>query len=147
MLVQRPGSSRADNIRHAMIHPTDTVIEAYAGSRLDGREAQVLEEHLLLCARCRARLALEDETVELIRLAFTEFQVHWTDGGEVRIWVERQGDAWVGRLEGPAGAHACEEKAPGAAMAASIRAFRDTYPDHVCDGRCLRGGERGLQKP
>ena len=51
-----------------MPHPNSGTIESYALSRLHGRSLRKLEEHLLVCDDCRARLSAEDEIINMIRL-------------------------------------------------------------------------------
>jgi SOS-response transcriptional repressor LexA len=46
-----------------MSHPTTTTIELYALSRLDPLREREIENHLLACAHCRARLSTGDEVV------------------------------------------------------------------------------------
>jgi SOS-response transcriptional repressor LexA len=46
-----------------MSHPTTTAIELYALSRLDDQREREVENHLLACASCRARLSPEDDVV------------------------------------------------------------------------------------
>jgi len=53
-----------------MAHPTTTAIELYALSRLDPRRERDIENHLLVCAFCRARLSSDDEVFNIVRFGF-----------------------------------------------------------------------------
>ena len=50
-------------------HPTDDDLELYALDRLAEAAAAPVEEHLLVCAPCRERLAGWDEYVSAMRTA------------------------------------------------------------------------------
>lgn len=50
-------------------HPNEDVLEAYALHRLDGAKLARLEEHLLACEHCQARLQQVDEFVLVMRQA------------------------------------------------------------------------------
>jgi len=54
-----------------MSHPTAAAIESHALNRLDAQSRQELEEHLLVCAPCRALLSGEDHIVKPVRLGLT----------------------------------------------------------------------------
>lgn len=125
--------------RSLMKHLSDDIIEAYALSAPSEANGRDVEEHFRVCETCRAKLTRAEEEIELIRLAWTEPQVHYADGAaSIRISVEVQGDRASGKIDGPGPCHLFEAKTPGAAMAAAVRAFRRMYPSHVCDERCSR---------
>jgi SOS-response transcriptional repressor LexA len=51
-----------------MSHPTTAAIELYALSRLDAQKEREVENHLLVCAPCRARFSIQDEIINMVRL-------------------------------------------------------------------------------
>jgi SOS-response transcriptional repressor LexA len=51
-----------------MSHSTDTTIQRFALGRLDSQAARRVQEHLLICDSCSARLAHEDDFREGLRL-------------------------------------------------------------------------------
>jgi Peptidase S24-like len=54
-----------------MPHATDESIEDYTWFRLKGSKLERLEEHLLVCDACRARVAVEDRVREIFLLGLT----------------------------------------------------------------------------
>jgi hypothetical protein len=48
-------------------HPDENVLEEYAFGRLNEAKAAVLEEHILVCERCRTALAQTDEYILLMK--------------------------------------------------------------------------------
>jgi hypothetical protein len=50
-------------------HPDENVLEEYAFGRLNDAEAAVLEEHILVCERCRSALAETDDYIRLMKFA------------------------------------------------------------------------------
>jgi hypothetical protein len=54
--------------KSSMSHSTGATIERFALGRLNSQAARRVQIHLLVCDRCRARLALEDDFREGIRL-------------------------------------------------------------------------------
>lgn len=50
-------------------HPDENVLEEYAFGRLSDAKAVVLEEHILVCAHCRAALAQTDDYIRLMKFA------------------------------------------------------------------------------
>ena len=55
-------------------HISDDDLELYSTGRLAARNSAPPEEHLLICVRCRERLARVDEYVEVMREATKEAQ-------------------------------------------------------------------------
>jgi hypothetical protein len=121
----------------SLCHPSDSTLEAYACSLLGEPDAQVLEEHLLICADCREKLAHEDLLIELIRVALAEEHVHHTATGQVRIWITSKNRMWVGIVEGATVKVSRQAKSPSIAMARACDIFRRAFPDHICDHRCV----------
>jgi anti-sigma factor RsiW len=52
-------------------HPDENVLEEYAFGRLSDAKAAVLEEHMLVCGRCRTALARTDEYIRLMKFALS----------------------------------------------------------------------------
>jgi anti-sigma factor RsiW len=50
-------------------HASENALEEYALGRLPEPELASLEEHLLLCDKCRERLRTVDELIEMLRVA------------------------------------------------------------------------------
>lgn len=48
-------------------HPTPEILEEYSFGRLEGRETDAVEQHLLLCQPCQAALAEIDEYIRLMK--------------------------------------------------------------------------------
>jgi anti-sigma factor RsiW len=57
---------------HAFSHPAEETLEAYALNRLPEEHSAHVEEHLLLCENCRARVEEETEFAALIRAALRQ---------------------------------------------------------------------------
>jgi len=55
-----------------MKHISTDDLELYAMGRLSAEQAGRVEEHLLICARCRSRLVRIEEIVRLIRHALRQ---------------------------------------------------------------------------
>lgn len=58
------------------LHFPDDVLEKYALGMVSGQDCGPLEEHLLLCAHCRARLMTIEEFIQVIRAALTQLKAH-----------------------------------------------------------------------
>lgn len=52
-------------------HPDESVLEEYVFGRLSDAKVEVLEEHILVCARCQAALAQTDDYIRLMKLAMS----------------------------------------------------------------------------
>jgi len=52
-------------------HPDESVLEEYVLGRLSDAKVEVLEEHILVCARCQAALAQTDEYIRLMKFAMS----------------------------------------------------------------------------
>jgi hypothetical protein len=50
-------------------HPDENVLEEYAFGRLNDAKLAVLEEHILVCERCRSALAETDDYIRLMKFA------------------------------------------------------------------------------
>ena len=55
-----------------MAHSTDDDLELYALDRLAEAASALIEEHLLVCAECRGRLANWDQYLRAMRSAMRE---------------------------------------------------------------------------
>src|SRR5690242_9702612 len=57
------------------VHASDDDLELYSLGRLDEPELGKVEEHLLICAECQARLERQDEFTNAARSALEHLQV------------------------------------------------------------------------
>jgi hypothetical protein len=121
-LSERPALESA-----AQGHPSDEVLEKYSLDRLPESNLAAVEEHLLVCDQCRARLQ-EIEPLEC---------VHYTDDGPVYARITRLStgklmarhwghDLHAGRRFGSF--YAAEEYVS--------TSFAQMYPEHTCKGSC-----------
>ncbi len=116
-------------------------LEAYSLEELPESELRPVEEHLLVCERCRQVVSELDVFAPALRgwgrrrtsAAF----VHETDDGPVRLELRAlPDDKWAARfsgenLEGSAVFHTVRE------AYAHLRAvFSQMYPDHLCGSGC-----------
>lgn len=117
-------------------HVSEEALERYAlGGATEPEECQI-ETHLLTCEQCQLALTSEEKLIEWVRLAFTRPRSHMTNDGVVRVWVERQGDAWVGHVEGATLSSASKTMKPGAAMVLAAQVFAAAFPGHRCSASC-----------
>ena len=102
-------------------------VESYSLGRLDARCSAVLEEHLLVCPRCREAL----DSIEVYNY------LHYTRDGPfyARITYLQGGGFfahhWGRRLEG--GKHF---RTRAGAKTYLQRSFGQAYPEHACTSRC-----------
>ena len=68
-------------------HATDDELEDYSRDKLPEAEAEVLEEHLLVCPQCQDRLAAHDAFVKAARRAAAHLQMEPEKPAESR-WQE-----------------------------------------------------------
>ena len=124
---------------------SDDTLELYALGTLPQPRADGVEEHLLLCERCRNRLSTIEEFVRVMRMGLrlsspfvTFWQLHATADGPVEIWVER-GDSgcWLSAREGPAHSGGSRFATESEALRDAVQSFREMFPEHVCSTKCL----------
>jgi hypothetical protein len=126
MKQRRPSSRPAsESIAHA--HPSDEILEKCSLDRLPECDLARLEEHLLVCDQCRARLA----AIEPLRY------VHYTEDGSVWATITRlktgklMARVWGQDLHGG--------RAFGSFYAAKeylSAFFAQMYPEHICKDPC-----------
>ncbi|HVX66193.1 MAG TPA: zf-HC2 domain-containing protein [Bryobacteraceae bacterium] len=122
-------------------HPVPRLLESYALEDLPESDLSAIEEHLLVCERCRQVVAELDVFAPTLRgwgrkrtsAAF----VHETDDGPIRLELRALPDAkWAARFWG--------EALEGSAVFPSVReayahlrdVFSEMYPDHLCNQGC-----------
>jgi anti-sigma factor RsiW len=75
-------------------HPSDDQLEEYARGKLPEEEAELLEQHLLICPRCQDSLAEIDAFIDATRQAAAKLQMEPVGGMEDNLrgigrWVWR----------------------------------------------------------
>jgi hypothetical protein len=122
-------------------HPAARLLEAYALEDLPDADLSAVEEHLLVCERCRQIVSELDVFAPTLRgwgrkrtsAAF----VHETDDGPIHLELRALPDAkWAARFWGDA--------LEGSAVFGSVReayahlrsVFSEMYPDHLCNPGC-----------
>jgi len=108
-------------------HKSLEELESYSLGKVAPSQLAALEEHLLICGQCRAKLA-----------AIEPFSyVHYTKDGPVysRITSLRTGAFfarhWGRNLEGGK-----EFRMRARAKAYLLRSFSEMFPEHICTARC-----------
>jgi hypothetical protein len=131
------------------IHPDEEALESHVMGKARGAKLARIEEHLLVCAGCRERLAELDEFVGAIREACGALDdavgwTHATSDGPVHLQATRSRNRqWNARFEG--------RKLEGGSAFTSLReawdflrrSFAEMYPEHRCTARCC--AERPLR--
>jgi len=137
MPLKPPSSPAAESI--AQFHASDETLENFSLDGLAESNLAALEEHLLVCDQCRARLA----EIELLKYA------HYTGDGPVCARITRlktgklMARVWGQDLHGG--------RAFGSFYAAKeylSAFFAQMYPEHICKGPCGSpqfGGEPDLR--
>jgi hypothetical protein len=108
-------------------HLSDEALEDYSLDKLGGASLAAVEEHLLVCERCRDRL---------VRIEPVNF-LHYTQDGPVYSRVTRL-------TTGKAMARHWGPDLHGGRIFGSVRdatgylsdSFSQMYPEHTCDGSC-----------
>jgi len=108
-------------------HSTEEELESYSLGSLSSARTAVLEEHLLLCANCRARL----DRMEPYNY------VHYTKDGPFYSRVTRQRNGtFFARHWGRSVKGGKEFRSRQGARAYLMRSFRQMFPEHVCGKDC-----------
>jgi anti-sigma factor RsiW len=120
-----------------MTHISEATIEGYALGRFLGNCAGEVEEHLLLCEFCRAKISHEMQLIRALRAGFrVRMAAHTTADGVVELWIEQTGDKWIGRLKGEMLHGYRQASDQGAAFEAISTSFREMFPEHACGAFC-----------
>jgi hypothetical protein len=124
-------------------HPADDLLELYSLDRLTGPRLARVEEHLLVCERCRERLIEIDGLVGTVRSVLRELQevpldlTHHTEDGEIRLLVVK---TETGDWRATFAAQHLEGGRRFATVAEAnqwmLESFRLMFPKHQCDERC-----------
>ena len=136
----------------ASVHAGEDTLELYAMEKLRGPKLARLEEHLLLCERCRASLAEIDESVSAFRLAAEESIsalafTHQTTDGPVRLLAAREGREWSARFDGPLLEGTARFGSLFGAWRFLQQSFAEMFPEHRCGKRCRQGVEKKTCRP
>jgi hypothetical protein len=124
-------------------HPPDDLLERYAMGALAEPELERVEEHLLVCEACQARLAETDAFVSATRAALRQLRdepldfTHYTEDGPIRLLVESTGSGeWRATFAGQELEGARRFGGVAEANEYLLEAFRIMFPAHQCDERC-----------
>jgi anti-sigma factor ChrR (cupin superfamily) len=113
------------------------------GHHLGSVKQAEVEAHLLICTSCRDQLVREDLITESVRAAFTaSIARHATRDGIVQLWLEQTSDGWVGKIESAVVRSRIPRREREEALTSIEQAFRDMFPEHVCDGDCAFDAEQ-----
>ena len=115
-------------VEHAIQgHPSDKALEEYSLDKLADSSLAAVEEHLLICRQCRARL----EEIEPVKY------IHYTEDGPVCARITRLTTGKVVARHWGQDLHA--GRAFGSFYAAKqhlSESFSQMYPEHTCKGSC-----------
>jgi hypothetical protein len=122
-------------------HPGEEDLERYAMETCPDARAEAIEEHLLLCEPCRARLAGIDRFLLSFRAVAAEAigsmrYRHRIAEGWVDLILSRAGSRWAARITAPdvEFERVCETLED--AFNCSRQAFRELFPEHRCGRAC-----------
>lgn len=81
-------------------HPNEEVLEAYSLHRLGEQELAPVEEHLLVCETCQAKLQEIDDFIKAVKGAGPELAATPPGGGRLRLpeWLRRWPNLTPGRI-------------------------------------------------
>jgi hypothetical protein len=118
-------------------HISSGELELYALGRLGPAKDAEIEEHLLTCECCRARMTGGESGIEKIPAIRTCVGKHATSDGVVQFWIERLGTCWVGSIE----RNDVRWLITGTSLESAIRdvsdRFSQTFPEHACTDACI----------
>ena len=125
-------------------HIAEDALELYVMGRLSEPEAEVVEEHLLVCHQCQDLLEETEEFVKAIRVAARELENEPEAQPQVQLRPEPKAEAWWRRLFAiptpMIAAAAC-------AMLAFFVLIPREKPNAVVDLRAMRGAEAAAVAP
>ncbi len=142
-----PISLQRCNVPARERHPREEALESYAMGRLSGPRLARLEEHLLICQRCRRRLDQADSFLKAVQGAAAKLLdsfvfVHDTESGPVNLAVVKSPEyLWVARFWGADLEGMREFGGPREAYLYLKRSFAEMFPSHRCTPRCGPRGE------
>jgi SOS-response transcriptional repressor LexA len=87
--------------KRSIPHPTETTIELFATARLNDRAMRKVETHLIVCAACRARVAVEDSIREMFRIGMAQPDWMLADPAETRLRASTRNVAKVENIDSP----------------------------------------------
>lgn len=126
-----------------MTHIDDGTLELYALGRVSSFEIVALEEHLLICPLCRARLQRLAEFAVTMReaariIVSTELiATHRTDDGFVHLYVRRAApDNWVATIRGDTIGGGVSAPTRSEAVELCTANFKEMFPEHRCNRGC-----------
>jgi hypothetical protein len=124
------------------IHPSDDELEAYILGSASDTALDKVEEHLLICERCRRELAHSEQHVSTIkrggdgkRLRSIHLTVDGSIFGAIHSgadgkWIARH---WGSQLDGFKNCDSIEE-----ANAYLMDSFQQMFPEHLCSEECRK---------
>ncbi len=120
-------------------HPDTEAIERYVSGELAEPELAPVEEHLLVCERCRQAVAEMDVFAPLLRPEGrgTAAYIHHTKDGPITLEIRSMPESrWFARFSG----RRLEGQAVvGSAREACVylrRSFAEMFPEHLCTEEC-----------
>jgi len=130
-------------VRLSMLeHPPLTQLQRFVLDCLDEPELAGIEEHLLICERCRQAVSELDAFALLIRRRahhslFVAYE-HMTEGGPLRLELksESRGARFTARIEGRQLEAMAAFPSVDEAIARLRRWFEELYPEHLCTAEC-----------
>ena len=123
-------------------HIEENTLERYALGQATGADLAATEEHLLVCERCRRRLAELEEFIAAFRgavhglasrpLDFT----HHTELGPIRLRSLRERGRWMARVSGRDIEYGREFDEVADANRFLLDGFRELFAGHRCTDQC-----------
>ena len=127
------------NVEHE--HPPYTGLSDYALEELSEERLAEVEEHLLICERCRQVVSELDVFVPVLQprgvMQVTAAFTHAFGDRGVSLELRRLPDhKWGARYFGSAAQQSGIFKTAAEAHAFLRQVFEEQYPDHLCTERC-----------
>jgi hypothetical protein len=136
--VQQDQTYNAIDSKNPLDHISSGELELYALCRLGPAKDAEIEEHILTCERCRARMTGGESGIEQIPAIRTCVAKHATTEGVVEFWTERLGTCWIGRIEhGDVRWFTTGTRLEEVIRDVSDR-FSQMFPEHACTDACVR---------
>jgi anti-sigma factor RsiW len=123
-------------------HFDEEPLEQYALGKSTGADLAAVEEHLLVCQRCRDRLAELERFISAFRGAVRGVAkrpmdyTHHTELGPARLRASRKGGGWMALVSGRDLEYGRQFEALYDANLFLMQAFHELFPEHRCTDQC-----------
>lgn len=124
-------------------HFDEEMLERYALGQLEGSDLAAVEEHLLVCQRCRDRVVELDQFIAAFRGAVHGFAqrpidyTHTTELGPVRLRTSKKEGQWAALISGATIEYGGVSATLYEANSFLVRGFSELFPEHRCTDQCV----------